>query len=54
MRTYSWNDRLPDRGPWLPQDARWECNVCGEAFDETRDDERPVCPSCGSEEINEG
>lgn len=51
MRTYSLNDRLPDKGSYLPADARYECNVCGDGFDEVRDDDKPICPSCGSREI---
>lgn len=51
MKTYEWNDRLPDAGPLTPPEPSFECNQCAHLFNLNRHDE-PECPQCESDDIH--
>ena len=56
MKTYGWDDRLPDL-PLSPPYPKYECNQCGCPFDlppirmRDLDGVDDVCPECDSQDI---
>ena len=58
MKTYKWNDKLPDAGPISPPEPNYECNQCGHLFDlpsirmRDPDGADDMCPDCNSPDIH--